>query len=319
MESQGPDVTSGVTKAPSGSGGGSGGGSTTPSVSVPPAINATTAQAVALVVTGAPGANVSYSFTEGSSTLNGTGVIASNDTFAVVVNLSSFPDGVIGLTVTETGGGAPTTTLTASISKNSVPPPAPTVTAPADANNMNDTAFNVTIKGQAGAFADVEITDSATGEASGGDVIPASGTLVVPVDVSFLLDGTLTIAVTLTNGAGDSTTTTLNVTKNTVAPVLTVSTIPANINASNVSSWSFNGNADKFDTVAYSFTDGATTLTGSASVNGNMTWTFSPNLSTLKDGPVTLTITATNSSARRRCSPSTWSRARSCPRRRRSP
>ena len=87
------------------------------------------ASSVPFTFTGAPGATVTYTFTEGTNTLTGTGVIGASGTFGAVVNLSAFPDGAITVTIVQTGGGKPTKTVTGTLNKNSVPPAAPTAAA----------------------------------------------------------------------------------------------------------------------------------------------------------------------------------------------
>jgi len=108
-----------------------------------------------------------------------------------------------------------------------------------------------------------------------------------------LIDGLLTISVTLTNGAGNSYATTLTVSKDTVPPVLQVSA-SYYINPGNVGIYQpiFTGELDT--TVSYSITDGTTTLTGSKFFNGSNKWQPSMVLTTLKNGPVTLTVTETD-------------------------
>ena len=126
------------------------------------------------------------------------------------------------------------------------------------------------------------------------DFVGANGSVVIPVDVSSLADGTISISVTLTNGAGNSTATVLNLTKNTAVPPLVVSSVPAAVNSANVSSFGVSGTDEKFDTVTYTVTDGVNTVSGSYYVNGNQSWSINPNLMSLSDGQVTLTLTATN-------------------------
>ncbi len=99
---------------------------------------------------------------------------------------------------------------------------------------------------------------------------------------------------TLTNGAGNSTATVLNLTKNTAAPPLVVSSVPTAVNSANVSSFAVSGTDEKFDTVTYTVTDGVHSVGGSYYVNGNQSWSINPNLTSLSDGQVTLTVTATN-------------------------
>ena len=127
---------------------------------MPSGTNPASAAAVPILVTGAPGATVNYTLTEGSSyTTSGTGTIDGAGRLYTTANVSSFPDGTIAMTATLTGGGAPTKTMTATLMKNSVAPPAPTVSAAAYANMFTHTGYSVTITGQVGDIATVVITD----------------------------------------------------------------------------------------------------------------------------------------------------------------
>jgi hypothetical protein len=216
--------------------------------------------------------------------------------FGAVSDLSSFADGTITVTVTLTSG-AKVTTLSATMGKNSVAPLAPTVSAAAFSNIATSPAYNVTVTGQVGAIANVVVGDGATpvvDYSNGMDFVASNGTVVIPVYLVSLLDGPLTISVTLTNGAGDSSATTLVVTKDTVAPALSVSA-PPYINSLNVSSYQAVATGEVGATANYSITDGTTTLTGTRSaIPSSGKWNANINATKLKDGPVTLTITETD-------------------------
>jgi hypothetical protein len=180
--------------------------------------------------------------------------------------------------------------------KNSVAPPAPAATAPVWANLANSSLYNVTVTGQAGSIANVVISDSQLGivnQSNGMDFVGSNGSIVVPVDVTGLIDGLLTISVTLTNGAGNSYATTLTVSKDTVPPVLQVSA-SYYINSANVGAYQPIFTGELGTTVVYSITDGTTTLTGDKFFNGSNKWQPGMVLTTLKNGPVTLTVTETD-------------------------
>src|SRR5205807_1692342 len=132
-----------------------------------------------------------------------------------------------------------TTKLSQTFGKNSVAPPAPNVSAQAYSNRAGQYTYTVTITGQAGAIANVVITDSGNPDPSvlnGMDQIGPSGTLTMTFDTSYQMDGALTVSVTLTNGAGNSGATTVTTTKDTAPPALAVSA-PAYINNSDSTSF----------------------------------------------------------------------------------
>jgi hypothetical protein len=264
-------------------------------VNLPSGTNTPGAGSVPLFVTGAPGASVSFKFTEGTYLASGTGTVGPDGTFGAVVDLSTFPDGVINVTVTLKSGGA-TTTLTSVMTKNSVPPPAPAVSPWPYVNLANQLVYNVTVSGQVGSIANVVLTDGGLplpNVANGMDMIGTTGSITIPIDASNLADGPVTVSVSLTNGSGDSAATTSFITKDTIPALLQVSA-PQYITTANVSAYQPVFAGENGATTIYSITDGTTTLTGGKFFNGSTKWQPSMVLTTLKNGPVTLTVTETD-------------------------
>jgi Bacterial Ig-like domain/RTX calcium-binding nonapeptide repeat (4 copies) len=265
------------------------------SISLPAIVTGSDAGSVPLLVSGTPNATLTYTVSQGSTKLTGTGMLDASGTWGTALNLSTFPDGTVTVTVILTSAGK-TTTLTGTTTKNTVVPKAPAVSVPAYANLADQTAYQVTVTGQIGATATVTITDGATpiaGVASGQDVVGPGGSVTIPIDLSELLDGTLTISVMLTNVVGDSAVTTLTVTKDTVPPPLAVST-PSSVNLLNVGSFSIAVTGTAAASISYAVTDGTTTVSASSTIGKKGTYSASPSLTTLKDGTVTLTVTETD-------------------------
>jgi len=264
-------------------------------VNLPSGTNTPGASAAPLAVTGTPGATITFKFTEGSYTVSGTGVIGPTGKFATSVDISGFPDGTITVTATLTANGK-TTTLTGTMGKNSVAPPAPTPSAPAYANLANVSIYYVTVTGQAGAIANVVITDGQapiSNQSNGMDFVGSNGSVVIPVDVTGLIDGPLTISVTLTNGAGNSYATTLAIIKDTVPPVVTVAA-PTYITPANVKTYQplLTTEADATDT--YVMTDGINTQSGTKVTTPSGQWNLPITATSFKDGTITLTLTVTD-------------------------
>ena len=127
-------------------------------------------------------------------------------------------------------------------------------------------------------------------------MIGAGGSVTIPVDVSGLVDGTLTISVFVTSVAGNpSAGVTLTATKDATPPALTVTTPPA-INLSNVGGFSIAVTGEANAGISYSFTDGTHTVSASSTIGKKGTYSANPSLAALSDGTVTLTITETDSS-----------------------
>jgi hypothetical protein len=129
------------------------------------------------------------------------------------------------------------------------------------------------------------------------DFVGSNGTVVIPVDVTGLIDGVITITVTLTNGAGNSLAYTFTATKDTTPPPLSVSPATPYIDAANASAWNFTINGQAQATVSYTFSDGTTTISGGKSqLPASAKQNQAPNLTSLKDGNITLTVTETEAS-----------------------
>jgi hypothetical protein len=125
------------------------------------------------------------------------------------------------------------------------------------------------------------------------DSIGPSGTLTMVFDTSVLSDGAFTVSVTLTNGAGNSTATVVNVTKDTLAPPLTV-TVPQYANNQNQANFPVYLTGEKLDALTYTLAQGSKSISGSSKVTGDSTWSGTVNLSSFANGPVTLTIVETD-------------------------
>ncbi|HEV2414008.1 MAG TPA: hypothetical protein VGX27_04320, partial [Candidatus Dormibacteraeota bacterium] len=262
---------------------------------LPSGTNTPGASAVPLVVSGTPGATVSFTVALGTTyKITGGGVIGATGKFGTSVDVSGFPDGLITVTAVLTANGT-STTVSGLLGKNSVAPPAPTVSAAYYANEFTVSTYNVTVTGQPGSIANVVISDGlpVADQSNGMDFVGTTGSVVVPVDVTALIDGPMSISVSLTNGAGNSFATTLPAVKDTVPPPLAVSAAPY-VNIANASAYQpvFTGEGD--GTVSYSMTDGTTTLTGNKFFNGSTKWQPNIKASSFKDGPLTLTVTETD-------------------------
>jgi hypothetical protein len=144
---------------------------------------------------------------------------------------------------------------------------------------------------------DVLISDSASPTPNMVDAeatIGASKTVTLTFNVDGLIDGTLTVAATVTNIAGNSTSATAKTLKNTAGPPLSVTTPPA-INNSNDASFPISATGTASNLVTYSITDGTSTISGMQHFSPTGTWSTAVSLATLKDGLVTLTVTETAS------------------------
>ena len=263
-----------------------------PVLSLPFNTNAVGAVAVPVSVTGTPGASVTFDITDGVKHVTASGVVGSGGTFATVVNLSGLADGTLTATATLTGGGAPNATVTNYMGKASTLPAAPTLSTPVYANNVNQGSIQLTITGAPFTLVDFSITDGS--DINGGeDVIPVGGIVYEYLDVTWLVDGTLTASASLTNAVGNSTVSNATLTKDTVAPYLVVTGVPAKyITSSNGGYMTFL--AEVGSIAQYYITDGVHVVTGSKSINSSAQWNSGAYFGSMNDGPVTATATDTD-------------------------
>jgi hypothetical protein len=114
-------------------------------------------------------------------------------------------------------------------------------------------------------------------------------------DARYLIDGNLTVSVTLTNGAGNSGATTTSAIKDTIPPAISVSAPPF-INNSNAANFQVIVSGEPGANVGYVITDGKNTISNSkgGAIPASGKWNANINLAKFNNGPVTLTVTETD-------------------------
>lgn len=164
---------------------------------------------------------------------------------------------------------------------------------PANANALSFTFANAEI----GATYQYTITsDGGAGQVTNSGVVGSATQQVSGIDVSGLPDGTLTLSVTLTNGAGTGLAATDTVTKDTTAPVgYNVSIDQALINAANDEALSFTfSGAEVGSSYAYSITSGAGSVSDTGTITTGADQVSGIDVSGLPDGTLTLAVTLTD-------------------------
>lgn len=230
-----------------------------------------------------------------------TDVTAANDgTYSWSPDLSQFSDGTLTATGTATDGVGNTSSVTQdSASMDRSAPAQPTsLAAPTFASPVNDTAYAVTGAAEKGATVSVSITDSAaTVRSATGSADASTGAFNVPVDVSQLLDGALTVSVTASDASGNvSPAASISRQKDTAAPAAPSITSPALVTTANRVAYDVSGTAENGSTVYVTVDDGdvnTPVVTGSGPADAS-TGAFSVplDLSTLSDGPLSFSAIA---------------------------
>ncbi len=166
-------------------------------------------------------------------------------------------------------------------------------------NSTNQGSTSITGTSEPGATISVVVTDGTTTTAERTAVADASGVWSISgIDVSSLNDGAITYSVSATDTAGNSAVFTQPANKDTVAPAIAVLTVTNPVGLGNYLSATASGTGEAGATVSVVVTDGVhTTIAVTATVGIDGTWTAAGiNLSSLTDGAITYTATATDAS-----------------------
>ncbi len=170
-----------------------------------------------------------------------------------------------------------------------------TVTNPI--NESNETNTTVTGTAAAGDSISVTATDGANVSSAVTTTAGTDGTWTAAgIDVSSLSDGTITYTATTTDAAGNTLAASQTATKDTVAAV-SIASVTSLIDQANQTNTSASGTTEVGATVTVTASDGTTTTNPvTATVDGAGNWTATGiDVSSLNDGSITYTATATDS------------------------
>ncbi|MBP7451948.1 MAG: hypothetical protein KA914_04030 [Ottowia sp.] len=214
-----------------------------------------------------------------------TAVCQSNGTYAALANASAVPDGSVTFTATQDSVTA-STTVTKTTPTGT--PPTVTIAAAANITSANQAAYTLSgtcsVNGQA-------VVVTAGGAAVASVTCAAGAWSATGLNVSALPEGVVVFVATHTDGSGNSASASTQTLKDTVAPVVVISTYPP-ANAANVSSYSTSGTCTAGDgAVTVSFNGG---LTQVVACNSGL-WTVpSVDLSSLPEGTFTISAQQTD-------------------------
>ena len=252
------------------------------------------AQSTAVSGTGEVGATMSVIASDGMhDTAPVMVTIAGDGTWSLNVDVSSLDDGLITYTATSTDAQNRTDTVTTSATKTTV---AITSITPNPINAAGQTAVSISGTGEPLATVVVTLTDTSTGLITlPGTAIAANGTWSIDnIDVTALVDGTITATAVATDGNTNTAQTVTTVEKDTTVQVA-ITPIADPITSANEQAFTVSGTADADATLSIVASDGTTTTVSQAVTNNSGTWTADVDVSSLANGPITFTITATDS------------------------
>ncbi len=253
-----------------------------------------------VVVTGTAeiGATVSISVDDGATMLGPmSATVAGDGSWSLDgIDVSSLLDGTLTFTanVTDTNGNV-THYVNQTATKDTI---APTVDATTVDPNViaAATAGAVTVSGtgEVGASVVVTASDGTDSTNSSAVIVDGDGNWSVTFDVSSLGDGTIDFTATATDEAGNTADDFISATKDTVTSV-EVNLVSGKINSANVGNAIIYGKREESATVNVSVTDGVTTLNFAGGSGAGTGWSINgADLSSLVDGTITITATATD-------------------------
>jgi hypothetical protein len=264
-------------------------------------VNAANATSTTISGTGTAGATVEVVASDGDefSDEHST-TVAANGTWSISgINVSALADGTLTYTVIASGSGGTTDVETITTTKDTVAPNVAitTVTNPVNISNVADTTISGT--GTAGATISVVVSNGGNSTAPQTTTVAAGGTWSIGgINTSALADGTLTYSVTASDTAGNTNTTSMAVVKDTVAPSVAVSmVVPDPINAENQDDVTISGTGQAGASISVIVSDAdESTSTFTTTVTAGGTWSISGiDVSSLDDGTLTFSVTATDS------------------------
>ncbi|QTP59539.1 DUF1320 family protein [Billgrantia antri] len=244
---------------------------------------------VSITVTGSLGA-----------TITANAEVIADGSFSATIDASTLTNGeaTIEATVTDQNGNllADTAVVTVDI----VPAGSISIGALAAVDYNNDTAWAVsgtTSEIPEGETVSISVTDGSAGTVAGSALVGMDGSYSTTLDVSGLADGTLTADASVVDQRGDTVTSTATADKDTRLPGTIDLTLPAQIDKTNVSAVPLSGgttNTPEASTVTVDLTDGANTVTGTASTQADGSWSLSLDANALDDGTITATASVTD-------------------------
>ncbi|SDZ23363.1 Spore germination protein YaaH [Evansella caseinilytica] len=178
------------------------------------------------------------------------------------------------------------------VEKITAVPAAPVVQYDGYVNNQNEQLFTIT--GTSSALATILFTiRSESGKALETTVkADSDGNYLLPLNLSGLEDGPLTLEVQQKDKAGNfSETTTQFLVKNTVEPPLSYD-LPNTIYSGNVNDFVLSGTSSPDSTVTIKVGDGASTITNDVTTDENGLFALPFDMRYLKDGELTVTVFA---------------------------
>jgi hypothetical protein len=222
-----------------------------------------------LVVTGAVGAVVHYTISDGAHTVTGSGTIGAGGKLSLLVNVSSLADGTLTATATLTLSGLTSAVGTTTSVKYTVLPGSVGLAVIGYVGIAGRTTAPLTITGSPGNYVMYELDGPGGSIIGDGYLDPSTGVLTLSIDLTGYADGVYTVSATQEDRFGNVSAVSLS------TPTLTLDTVPP------TGTFTVNGAASNTAltnnptvSLALSFGDDRSGLNlYRMSVDGGLTWT----------------------------------------------
>merc|ERR1711943_61473 len=252
--------------------------------------------------TGTPGDVITVTLTDGGNTITETVIVGGDGTWEVTVNTETLNDGPITITTSTTDEvGNVSTTVT--IVEQDTSGPTSTINTPVSGddivNAVEDNSLTLNGESEPDSMVTVTLTDE------NGDTVTVMTTTdqngdwnINNIDISGLDDGPITVTVMATDEFGnEGLPSTHTIEHTTNGPVVSINTpIEGDniINAMEEETTDISGVGTPGTIIDVFVTDGSTTITTTVIVPDSGIWTTTLDVSSLDDGPITITATGTN-------------------------
>lgn len=246
--------------------------------------------------TGEPNAQVNIKAFDGTGkSIESIGQVNETGGYTITADLSSLNDGDIRFEITQVDqAGNRSQFAVKTLNKDTLGPARIQFSQPPSIFSGNINTYKLSGTVEPLITLELTISDSVTSLVKT-TVTDSQGNFSLPIDVSGLKDGDITVAVLATDAAGNrSQLQPLTITKDTTAPEVPVATVAPYVNLLNQNQFSVSGSSvEEGASVKITVSDGTTNIAKTAMIsNGKFNLNF--DVASLKDGTLTLEIMLTD-------------------------
>jgi hypothetical protein len=191
-----------------------------PVVEMAPFVGIQDVRLAPLAITGTPGAVATYTITDGTHTVSGSGVVGRDGKFALVVDVSSLVDGTLTVTAYLSVGSLRSATGRTTAVKDTSLPPSVGIALPGYIGLAGRAAAGVMLSGTPGNYVEWTVDGAGGTIIDSGTLDKVTGNLIAYVDFTGYADGVYSVTALQYNKAGNASPVEVS------TPTLTLDTLP---------------------------------------------------------------------------------------------